>query len=215
MSFLNKVNIMTEFKSLNSENEKSIIHEAMKVMKEGGIILYPTETVYGIGCDARNEKAVKKIAKFKKRNNKKPYFSVGIANINDIKKYGKVIETSKTLINKLLPGPFTIILESNQVILPDMKTIGIRIPEKSFFSQLLISYKRAIVTTSANLKGKKAPICFIEIEKEVLDFVDYAIDGQCTKYGEGSTIINATQESYRILRKGAGKLERNNNQMNY
>jgi L-threonylcarbamoyladenylate synthase len=206
---------MTEFKSLNSENEKSIIHEAMKVMKEGGIILYPTETVYGIGCDARNEKAVKKIAKFKKRNNKKPYFSVGIANINDIKKYGKVIETSKTLINKLLPGPFTIILESNQVILPDMKTIGIRIPEKSFFSQLLISYKRAIVTTSANLKGKKAPICFIEIEKEVLDFVDYAIDGQCTKYGEGSTIINATQESYRILRKGAGKLERNNNQMNY
>ena len=198
---------MTKYNSLNLKNEKLVVSKAIEVMNKGGIILYPTETVYGIGCDARNEKTVRKIAQFKKRNNNKPNFSVGVANKNSVKKYVKLCEKSKTLIDRLLPGPFTIILESNKKILPDMDTIGIRIPEKSFFSHLLTSYKMAIVTTSANLKGKITPNCFAEIEKEVLDFVDYAIDGQCTKYKEGSTIINATREDYEILRNGAGKIE--------
>jgi tRNA threonylcarbamoyl adenosine modification protein (Sua5/YciO/YrdC/YwlC family) len=198
---------MTEYKSLNSENEESVIFHAVEVLKKGGIILYPTETVYGIGCDVKNEKAVKKIAQFKQRNNRKPNFSVGIANKKGIEKYVKIDERRKGLIDKLLPGPFTLIFDSNQIILPEMKTIGIRIPEKSFFSQLLFSSEMAIITTSANLKGKNAPSCFIEIEREVLDFVDYAIDGECTKYGEGSTIINATQEKFKIIREGAGKIK--------
>ncbi len=211
MNFLNNVNVMKEYKSINSENAERIIFEAVEVLKAGGIILYPTETVYGIGCDARNEKTVEKIAQFKRRNNKKPNFSIGMANKKSIKTYTKNSERSKSLIDTLLPGPFTIIFESNQIILPEMKTIGIRIPENSFFSQLLLSSEMVIITTSANLKGRKAPSCFVEIEKEVLEFVDYVIDGQCTKYGEGSTIINATQGEHKIIRKGAGKLEKNSN----
>ena len=133
---------------------------------------------------------------------------MGVANKKFLEKYVKIGEKNKILIEKLLPGPYTIIFESNQIILPEMKTIGVRIPEKSFFSHLLFSSEMTIVTTSANLKGRKAPSCFVEIEREVLDFVDYAINGQCTKYGEGSTIINATKDEHKIIRRGAGKLEK-------
>ena len=81
-----------------------------------------------------------------------------------------------------------------------MNKIGMRDPEKSFFSKLLIRSNMAIITTSANTKGKKAPNCYLEVEKEVLDFVDLAIDGKCTKYKQGSTVIEITENKVKILR---------------
>lgn len=163
-------------------NEKNAKIE--KLIK--GIFVYPTDTIYGIGCNAENEKLVEKIRKIKKRD-KKP-FSIIAPNKEFILKN---FETTKKLIDKYLPGPYTLILKKkNPAFLKSVSEnefVGVRIPDHPFTRKLQKSEK-PIVTTSMNLSGEPPIKSISEIKNEIKDKIDFIIDAGKID-GKPSTII--------------------------
>ncbi|MHC1566585.1 MAG: L-threonylcarbamoyladenylate synthase [Candidatus Syntropharchaeia archaeon] len=175
-----------------------MIEKAIKIIKDGGVVIYPTETVYGIGTLALSEKAVKKVYQIKKRSYSEP-ISLAVSSYEMIEEVAEI--EREDLIRKLLPGPVTILLRKKEVV-PDILTagselVGIRYPEHRTAIEL-IEGAGVITSTSANISGKKPPASFEEIRINA----DMIIDGGRCKYGEPSTIVDLTKK--KILRKGAG-----------
>jgi len=155
------------------------IKNTLQTLKEGGLILYPTDTVWGIGCDATNPEAVKKIFELKKRNDSKALICL-VADDRMLKKYVKKVSEVAFEILDLADNPITIIYDdaqnlSNNLIAED-GTIAIRIPNDDFCFQLLRKFNGAIVSTSANISGEQTPKSFKEISPEVLKGVDYVVN---------------------------------------
>ncbi len=178
------------------------IAEVIAVLRSGGIILYPTDTVWGIGCDATNAAAVEKIYALKQSQDKKSML-VLCHNADSIVRYVNrapgiafnVIELSEKPLTAILPGAAG--LAPN--LIPDEKTLGVRIPDHEFCEKLLYKFGRPIVSTSANISGEPTPTRFNEIEREILDGVDYVVhprfEGKPTRkpssiiaFGEDGTI---------------------------
>ncbi|MEM4360700.1 MAG: L-threonylcarbamoyladenylate synthase [Candidatus Anstonellaceae archaeon] len=179
---------------------KEAIKEASKILKKGGIIIYPTDTLYGLGGDGTNSKTIKKIMKIKRR--KKDAFSVIVAK-SKIKKYCKIEKQYYKKLDKLLPGPYTFLLEAKKKIAATKnKTIGIRVPKNKFCLRLAEKFGKPIISTSANISGKSPKFRVEDIEKEIKDKVDLIIDGGPTKYKIGSTIVDLINK--KIIRVGAG-----------
>jgi L-threonylcarbamoyladenylate synthase len=155
------------------------INKALKTLKEGGLILYPTDTVWGIGCDATNSTAVEKVYKLKQRHDSKALICL-VADDRMLKKYVKKIPDVAFNIFDVSEEPITIIYEDAQNLaknlIADDHTIAIRIPNDDFCFQLLRRFKGAIVSTSANLSGQPTPKSFKEISTEVLKGVDYVVN---------------------------------------
>jgi len=154
------------------------IKAALDVLKNGGIILYPTDTIWGIGCDASNEEAVKRIYTIKKRVDSKSML-VLMENAALIDRYvNEVPEIAFDLI-ELTDKPLTIIYDGAKNLaknlIADNGSIGIRITTEAFSSELIRRFKRPIVSTSANISGKPSPACFSEIDQEIIDSVDYVV----------------------------------------
>jgi len=179
---------------------EDIIEQAVKILKNGGIIAYPTDTIFVIGCDALNRKAVKKIFKLKKRDYSKP-LSIACSSIDMAKDYVKIDLNFEQKLMKIFPGPITLILPKKETI-PDLITaestsVGIRVPSYDLIRKIIKNFGRPIITTSANLSG--------QINVENLDMLPYRVDfivpGQC-KLNQPSTIIDMTKR--KIVRKGAG-----------
>ena len=179
------------------------LYEAIKVLREGGVIVYPTETVYGLGANIFNEDAVKKVYALKGRKFDKP-LSVAMRR-EDMNEYGVVSDTQLIDLELSLPGPVTIVARKKKI--PDWITntdfVGMRVPEHPDAYEL-VSRFGPITSTSANKAGGKSPISVDEIPKCILDKVDYVIDDGETKYKQGSTVIKVT-DSIEILREGAWK----------
>ncbi|MDP7282352.1 MAG: L-threonylcarbamoyladenylate synthase [Candidatus Undinarchaeales archaeon] len=179
------------------------LYEAIKVLREGGVIVYPTETVYGLGANIFNEDAVKKVYALKGRKFDKP-LSVAMRR-EDMNEYGVVSDTQLIDLELSLPGPVTIVARKKKI--PDWITntdfVGMRVPEHPDAYEL-VSRFGPITSTSANKAGGKSPISVDEIPKSILDKVDYVIDDGETKYKQGSTVIKVT-DSIEILREGAWK----------
>ncbi len=160
------------------KNFDNDIKRCIKVLKSGGIILYPTDTIWGIGCDATNEKAVEKIFALKKRPDKKSMIIL-VAYEKDIFKY--VNNPDKKLLDYLsaTEKPTTVIYERAKNIAQNLissdGTIAIRIIKDNFCKQLLIQYKKPIVSTSANISGEPFPTCFNDISTEIKNGVDYMV----------------------------------------
>ncbi|MBU3822413.1 threonylcarbamoyl-AMP synthase [Flavobacteriaceae bacterium XHP0103] len=155
------------------------IKNALETLKEGGLILYPTDTVWGIGCDATNTEAVKKIFELKKRNDSKALICL-VVDDRMLKKYVKQIPEAAFSILDVADNPITIIYDNaqnlaNNLIAED-GTIAIRIPNDDFCFQLLRKFNGAIVSTSANISGEPTPKSFKEIAPEVLKGVDYVVN---------------------------------------
>jgi L-threonylcarbamoyladenylate synthase len=155
------------------------IFKTIDVLKKGGVILYPTDTIWGIGCDATNEKAVQKIYEIKKRTDSKAML-VLIDSENKLNQYVyKIPEMAWQLIDVAV-DPLTIIypeginLASN--LLADDKSIGIRIVKEDFCNQLIYKFKKPLVSTSANISGSKNPERFSEISEEIKKSVDYVVN---------------------------------------
>ncbi|MEG0948797.1 MAG: L-threonylcarbamoyladenylate synthase [Bacteroidales bacterium] len=154
------------------------IKKACEVMQQGGVILYPTDTVWGIGCDATNEAAVKKVYDIKKRIDQKAML-VLVDNPVKIDFYvDQAPEITWDLI-EVANKPLTIIYPNARNLAPNLigadKSIGIRITKEDFSKRLCERFKKAIVSTSANISGEKTPLNFSEISDEIKDAVDYVV----------------------------------------
>lgn len=173
--------------------------EFLRKIKKGAIFIYPTDTIYGIGCSASNNKAVKKIRKIKQRA--KIPLSVIAPSKKWIKKHCIITKEANKWINKL-PGKYTIILKTKRKlpkdIAPGLDTIGIRIP-KNWFSNVAKKLKIPIITTSVNISGKRYMISLNDLNKKIKNQVDFIIyEGK--KKSKPSKIVDLTKKAKVIKR---------------
>ncbi|WP_412984424.1 L-threonylcarbamoyladenylate synthase [Pontimicrobium sp. IMCC45349] len=182
------------------------VKNALKILKEGGLILYPTDTVWGIGCDATNEEAVAKVYELKKRVDSKALICL-VTDDRMLSKYvASIPEAAKSII-EISETPTTIIYEKAQNLASNLiaqdKTIAIRIPDHEFCYRLTRKLNGAIVSTSANISGQPTPQSFKEISPEILKGVDYVVNLQREKKtGKSSSIIKLNNDGQvKIIRK--------------
>ncbi len=188
------------------------IQKAVKVLREGGVIIYPTDSVYGIGCDINNKKAVERVAQLKGIKVEKANFSFICYDLSDLSVYCKHIETSLfKLMKKNLPGPFTFILKASNYV-PRLfencrKAIGIRVPNNNIVREIVKELGNPIITTSLkDVDDIQEYLTDPElIWERYKDSVDLIIDGG---YGniEASTVIDCTGMEIEIVRQGIGIL---------
>ena len=170
------------------------VEEAAEVLKQGGLILYPTDTLWGIGCDATNQEAVAKIYALKKSENKHSML-VLCHSAEQIVRYVnrapgiafEVMEMATSPLTLILPGAVGVAPN----LIPDEGTLGVRVPDHEFCRLLLRRFGRPIVSTSANISGEKSPKGLAEVVREIVDGVDYVVNPrfQGRPTGKPSSII--------------------------
>lgn len=158
---------------------KSEIEKSVEIIKNGGIILYPTDTVWGLGCDPNNDSAIEKINKIKKRATEKSFILL-VNSEQLLNRYAKIIpEVCYDLID-FAEKPLTLIYPESQFVSSKItgedNSIAIRIVKNKFCEQLISRLKHGIVSTSANVSGEKFPSKYTDISKDILDQVDYIVD---------------------------------------
>lgn len=203
-----------EFIRLYEENpDLRKVKQAVDILRNGGVVIYPTDTVYGMGCDITNQRAVEKICKIKGINPKKHNFSIICADLGNIAQFTRVITKPVfKMMKKGLPGPFTFILEASNVVPKilhsNKKTIGIRVPAHTIPRILVEELGHPILTTSIRdeddvVEYSTDPDLIFEKYQHLVDLV---IDGG---YGQNiaSTILDCTGDEVEIIRQGLGQLE--------
>lgn len=199
------------FVKLYNENpNQKEIDKIVDTLRDGGLVIYPTDTVYAMGCDALNVRAVEKICKIKGINPEKNNLSIICEDLSNISEYARVDNATFKLMKKNLPGPFTFILNTTSSlpkIYKNKKTVGIRIPANPIIQEIVRSLGNPIMTTS--VKDDDEVIEYTTdpelIYEKFEDTVDIVIDGG---YGgmEGSTIVDCTGDEPEIIRQGKGEL---------
>jgi tRNA threonylcarbamoyl adenosine modification protein (Sua5/YciO/YrdC/YwlC family) len=192
---------------LNPDNpQPRLISQIVECLKRGGVIIYPTDTTYGLGCDIFNPKAIKKIFQIKHRDSKKP-FSFICNDLSDISTYARVGNFSFKIVKRHLPGPYTFVLEATRIVPASLstkqKTVGIRIPDNNICRAIVAALGHPLVTTSANLSGEETPEDPYEIHEMFGHLVDMVIDGGRQMNG-ASTVISLVDDTIEILRQGSG-----------
>lgn len=193
--------------SINPENpQERLIAKVVTVLRNGGIIAYPTDTYYGIGCDILNKKAIKKVYQIKQRDPAKP-FSFICADLKNISDYAKVTNWAYKTMKRLLPGPYTFILEGSRLV-PDImltrrKTAGIRVPDHAICLALVEALGNPVISTSAQSADGKDfsdPSLLHDYFKGQIDLV---IDGGPVP-GKPSSVISLIGDEPEIIRRGEG-----------
>ena len=204
---------MAEFIKIYNENpNQKEIDKVVAVLKRGGLVIYPTDTVYGLGCDITNNKALEKIAQIKGVKLEKANFSFICNNLSHLSDYVKQIDSATfKVLKRALPGPYTFILPgSNNLpkVFKKKKTVGIRIPDNNIIRTLVEALGNPIVSTSIRdedeiLEYTTDPELIFEKWRKLVDIV---IDGG---YGDnqGSTIIDFTDGYPEVIREGKGSLD--------
>lgn len=183
------------------------LREAIKTIKKGGVVIFPTDTVYGLIADAKNKTAVKKIFKIKKRSFKKP-LPVFIKDLKTAKGLAKINKKQEKILKKFWPGKITVILKARSIefpkgIISKDKKIGLRIPDYKFLSLLLRKINYPLAETSANISGKKASTKIKEVLKQFEKGrcqPDLVLDAGDLKISLPSTVVDLID--FKILRKG-------------
>jgi L-threonylcarbamoyladenylate synthase len=182
------------------------VHQANEIIKNGGIILYPTDTVWGIGCDATNADAVAKIYKLKQRAETQSMICLMNGEKMMYNVFKEIPEVAWQIID-LSEKPTTLILDNPRNVAPNLiatdKTLGIRIVKDPFCFKLMERMKKPLVSTSANISGQPTPNSFKEISAEIINGVDYVVNLHREKVGgKPSTIIKLTNDSQvKVIRK--------------
>jgi L-threonylcarbamoyladenylate synthase len=176
------------------------IKKATEIIKQGGIILYPTDTLWGIGCDATNDAAVRKLYRLKKKEEGTPSLIL-VSSVSMIYQYVQTAPTIAIQLVEISDKPLTVIFPtacglSPAIIAPD-GSIGIRVVNHSYCTGLIRSLKRPLVSTSANISGTPAPRTFSEISRTIIDSVDFVVDAQYAgkMTGKPSSIIKIGQSN--------------------
>jgi len=204
---------MAQFIKIYPENpNEKEISKVVKTLENGGLIIYPTDTVYGLGCDITNSKALERIAKIKGIKLEKANFSFVCADLKNISDYVKQIDTSVfKILKRALPGPYTFILPGNNNLPKDFKkkkTVGIRVPNNNIAIEIVRQLKNPIVSTSIYDEDE---IIEYTTDPELIfekwqNLVDIVIDGG---YGDNqaSTIIDLSEAEPKVIRKGKGSID--------
>ena len=192
---------------INPENPQSrLIEKAVDVLKRGGIICYPTDTVYGMGCDIFNQKAVKRLHQIKGRPKQKP-FSFMCSSLKKVSTYCSLSNSAYRVMKKNLPGAYTFVLPTLKIVpkimITKQKTVGIRVPESPICQMLVELLGNPIVTTSAGIDGKDLPTNAFEVEQLFGNQVDEIIDGGDV-FPMPSSVISLVGSEVEILREGKG-----------
>jgi len=177
------------------------IQETAKILNKGGIIVYPTDTIYGIGCLLCFSKSIKKIFRIKKRPKNKPVL-IMVRDIEMLKEYAVLSRREEKIVLGNIKKPISFIVKAKKGKIPEIvnakgDTVGIRFPNTIFLKKLIKEIKYPLITTSANISGKPFPKRFKDIDKEILDKVELGIKGK-NLTGRPSKIIDlATEEILR------------------
>lgn len=189
-----------------SRYDASDLKEALEVLKRGGVILYPTDTVWGIGCDASNETAVKRIYDIKKRADAKSML-VLVGSDAELERCVKSVPEAAWMLIENAYTPLTIIYQHPQGVasnlLAEDGSLGIRITKEAFSKALCQRFRKPIVSTSANISGRKTPAIFSEIDEEIIKSVDYVVKfrREDTQRKNSSHIIKVNDDgTFRIIR---------------
>lgn len=195
--------------SINSINpQMRLIKKAADVLRDGGIIIYPTDTVYGLGCDLSNKKGIEKIYELKKRDRKHP-LSFVCSDLKHISEYAKVTDYAYKTMKRLLPGAYTFILEASKlvpkIILPKKTTTGIRVPDNQICLSLVKELGRPIISTSVKTEKGEA-LGDPSIIKEYFGrMIDLIIDGGII-LPQPSSVISLVGDNIEIIRTGKGDI---------
>lgn len=189
--------------SINPDNpQQRLINKVVQVLDEGGLIIYPTDTFYGIGCDLFNKRSIQRVYQLKRRPLRKP-FSFVCANLKDISRYAKVSNDAYRIMKRLLPGPYTFVLEGTRLVprlmLATRRTVGIRVPDNRICLGIVKGLGRPIISTSVHLDNPS------EIHDTYSSSVEMVIDGGVISY-EPSTVVSLVNDSPEVIREGKGEV---------
>jgi len=198
---------MEKYIDLKTDLNYERLKEPAKIIRDGGIVIFPTETVYGIGTNGLDEKAIKKIYEVKQRSFNKP-ISLLVNNIEMVNKIAKNISKLEyKIMESFFPGPLTIILEKRDIIpnilTANTNTVGIRMPSGKIAKKLIEYAGVPIATPSANISGRPSGTNIKDIQKDFEGKVDYFIDNGESKLGVPSTIVKVINDEVHILREGS------------
>ena len=191
--------------NINAEELENVI----KVIIDGGVVIFPTDTVYGVAANSLDETAIKKLFDLKERNDNKP-ICVLTSSVDKIKKIAYVRDEEQKIIDKYMPGALTIILDKKEIVsdvlTSGLKTVGVRIPNNEIALRILDKLEYPLATTSANISGMEAAVKKEDLIKEFEGKVDIIIDGGITDLKVSSTIVKIKNNEIEVLRQGTIKI---------
>lgn len=186
-----------------------LIEKVVDCLRSGGVIAYPTDTYYGIGCDIMNKKAIEKVYSIKRRDKTKP-FSFICSDLKHISDYAKVTNSAYRTLKRCLPGPYTFILEGSKLVpkimLTKRKTAGIRVPDNLICMAIIQTLGNPVISTSANLTDENPMSEAWMIEEAFPNQIDMVIDGGPVP-NKPSSVISLMDDEPEILREGAGAVD--------
>ncbi len=199
----------------SEKNKAIIIAEAIKVLKKGGIFVFPTETCYGLGADATNPKAIAKLYRYKARREGKP-LSIAVSDIKMAAKYVEINEMATNLYNNYLPGPITVVSQSRGNLAPGVEseygTLGIRIPDYDLVLEIIKNFGKPFTATSANASYLPKPYSIKSLLKDTplksRELIDLIIDAGELPHREASTVVDTTMNNLNIMRPGQINLKK-------
>jgi len=175
-----------------------------KIVRMGGLVIYPTDTVYGMGCDPLNVEAVKLL--FKTKGERKKPLPILASNVEHVEKIAYLSERVRKIAAIFWPGPLTIVVPKkpalSDVVTCNLSSVGVRVPRHDIALKLIYLSKGLIVGTSANKTGEKPPLTAYEAAEQLGKEVNIILDGGPTALGKPSTVVDLTSGKLKILRKG-------------
>jgi L-threonylcarbamoyladenylate synthase len=195
---------------LNESNYRETLKRAIAVLRQGGLVVYPTETCYGVGVDATNQKAVGGLLQYKPKQKHRP-ISIAVSGKAMAAKYVHINKVASNVYDNFLPGPITVVSKGKQKLAVGVEssrgTQGVRVPDYKFVLDLLKAYKKPITATSANARYKKVPYTVADVlqnlsgkQKQLIDLI---VDAGRLPKRKPSTVVDTTLDSVHIVREGS------------
>jgi len=196
--------------TINPTNpQMRLIEKVVDCLKNGGVIAYPTDTYYGIGCDIMNKKAIERVYSIKRRDKSKP-FSFICSDLKHISDYAKISNSAYRTLKRCLPGPYTFIFEGSKMVpkimLTKRKSAGIRVPDHQICMDIIKTLGNPVISTSANLPDEEPMSEAWMIEEAFSNQIDMVIDGGPVP-NRPSSVISLIDDEPEILREGAGPVD--------
>lgn len=206
---------MSQFFEIHPDNPQArLIHRSVEIVREGGVIVYPTDSSYALGCHIGDKSAMERLAQIRNVSNKHN-FTLMCRDLSEISNYSIVDNSAYRLMKSLTPGPYTFILKANREVPrrlqnPKKKTIGLRVPENRIAHALLEELNEPMMSSTLILPGQDIPMVdAYEIRQQLEHFVDLVIDGGNCGI-EPTTVVNLADGDVTVTRQGKGECDFNN-----